>query len=451
MVEDRTIPFELIDELEVHFPLDLRRAVAMKNHLQAQVSLHGKDLKQAVNLEEDAQIDFIAMPPDRDWRDYQIIMWQPYPKDSYPVLRKLGITGGQFPGRNKAVPDAMLDNDMRWYSENIGTDYYSEYHRYRADRIQHWSFLQAKELFSKDPAGIEAFKRHPSFWDPVWRTRIHDRLVESAKRNMPYRPFFYSLADESGIGDLAAFFDFDFSDESLVPMRRWLQGRYTSIPELNREWGTTFPNWDLVTPPTTHQTMKRTDDNFAAWADFKEWMDVTFADALRMGTDAIESVDPHAYVNIGGGQRPGWGGYDYARIVKSLTAIEPYDIGNNVEIIRSLNPAMAMMSTGFANGPWEQQRVWRELFHGHRGLIIWDENHEYALPDGKPGARGLEASKYYNEIRSGLGALIINSKPVVDPIAIHYSQASMRTAWMLARQAGRRCMGVPGRTGGAFR
>jgi len=435
VVEDRTIPFELKDELQVQFPLDMRLAVAMKNHLQVHLSVQGKNQKgEADNREEDAAIDFVAMPPDRGWHDYQIIMWQPYPKSAYPVLRSLGITGGQFPGRTPGTPDAMIDNDMRWYSENIGTDYYSEYHRYRPDRIQHWSFLQAKALYRTDPNSKEAFKRHPSFWDPVWRERIRERLIDAAKRNAPYRPFFYSLADESGIADLAAFWDFDFSDESLVPMRRWLQDRYTTLAALNQEWGSSFATWDLVTPPTTHEAMARKGDNFAAWSDFKEWMDVTFADALTMGRRAIESVDPHAYVNIGGGQRPGWGGYDYARITKALTAIEPYDIGSNVEIIRSLNPAMAMVSTGFANGPWEQQRVWRELFHGHRGLIIWDEKHEYAGTDGKPGARGVEAAKYYNEIRDGVGALIINSEPVTDPIAIHYSQASMRTEWMLARR-----------------
>ncbi len=434
VVEDRAIPFELNDESEIHFPLDVRRAVAMKNHLQVHVSIQGKDLKNASdNREEGAGIDFAAMPPDRGWRDYQIIMWQPYPKDAYPVLRSIGITGGQHGGKGAGLPEAMIANDMRWYSENIGTDYYSEYHRFRPDRIQHWSFLQAKDLYRKDPSSKEAFKRHPSFWDPVWRARIHDRLTEAAKRNSPYRPFFYSLADESGIADLAAFWDFDFSDQSLVPMRGWLRNRYATLAALNQEWGSAFTNWDLVTPPTTHEAMQRPGDNFAAWADFKEWMDVTFADALAMGRKAIESVDPYAYVNIGGGQRPGWGGYDYARITQALTAIEPYDIGNNVEIIRSLNPAMAMVSTGFAKGPWEQQRVWRELFHGHRGLIIWDEKHEYAV-NGKLGERGAEAAKYYNEIRNGAGAAIINSRPVTDPIAIHYSQASMRTEWMLARR-----------------
>ena len=63
----------------------------------------------------------------------------------------------------------------------------------------------------------EAFKRSPSFWDPAWRKTVHDRLVSAVQNNEPYRPYFYCLADESGIADLGAAWDFDFSDQSLVP------------------------------------------------------------------------------------------------------------------------------------------------------------------------------------------------------------------------------------------
>ena len=45
-------------------------------------------------------------------------------------------------------------------------------------------------------------------------------------------------------------------------------------------------------------------------------MDSRYADAFGMGTEAVEEVDPDAYVSIGGGQMPGWGGYDYARITR---------------------------------------------------------------------------------------------------------------------------------------
>ena len=41
---------------------------------------------------------------------------------------------------------------------------------------------------------------------------------------------------------------------------------------------------------------------------------------------------------------------------------------------------------------------------------------------------------YYNEIRGGIGALLINSGREAGPIAIHYSQASFRTDWMLRNQ-----------------
>ena len=226
--------------IEFTFPLDLRRAVAMRNHLAVHFSMDGKNLKSPDHREEDAQVTFVARPPNPKWNDYEIIMWQQYPANLLPALEKLGITAGQYSGRSESLPEAFIDNDMRWYSENIGTDFYSEYHRYRRDRIQHWAFLQAKELLKKDPTGKEAFKRHPSLWDPVWRERIHDRLVAAAKRNFPYRPIFYSLADESGIADLAAFWDFDFSDQSLVPMRRWLQSRYGTLAVAQQRMGDGF-------------------------------------------------------------------------------------------------------------------------------------------------------------------------------------------------------------------
>src|SRR5207253_4820385 len=159
----------------------------------------------------------------------------------------------------------LLNNDLRWYSENIATDFYSEYHRYYPDRPNHWKFLQAKEIYQKDPTSKEAFKRHPSFSDATWVKRVHDRLVDAAHFWSPYRPFFYSLGDESGVANLAAFWDFDFSDESLVEMRTWLKERYSTLEALNRQWGSHFEDWDLVTPETTNEAMKRTDDNFSSW------------------------------------------------------------------------------------------------------------------------------------------------------------------------------------------
>jgi hypothetical protein len=434
-VEERKISVELTDEAEMRFTLDLRHAVAMTNELHVHFSFEGVNKSGAKDhREEDANVAFVTKPPDRAWWDYAIVMWQPYSAERFGTLKTLGINAGQFNGNARTLPEFLLKNNLRWYAENLATDFYSEYHRYRSDRIQNWSYLQAKELYRKNPASNEAFKRHPSFSDPAWLSAIHDRLVEATRVQSPYRPLFYDLADESGIADLAAYWDFDFSDQSLAEMRVWLKERYATLAALNLQWETGFERWDAVIPDTTHEAMKRADDNFSSWADHKEWMDVSYARALKMGVAAIRSVDPDAYVGIAGAQMPGWGGYDYYRLSQVLSAIEPYDIGNNIEMIRSFNPGIAVVTTSFARGPWEKHRIWYELLHGARGNLIWDEKGEHVTNDGSIGPRGREVMPYYTELRDGIAALLINSVRESDPVAIHYSQASLRTEWMLAQR-----------------
>ena len=434
VVEDDVRTIDLRDEIEFSFPLDLSRAIAMKNSLHVSLALDAVTAKGKVHVKQEASTDFVAKPDNDGWNDYAIIMYQQYPSSIQPALERLGINGGKYEGRNLAPPAYLVENNMRWYSENIATDYFAEYHRWRSDRPYDWSLDQAKALYQKDPTSKEPFKRHPSFWDPEWRKRIHDRVVDVANRNAPYQPFFYSLSDETGIASLGSNWDFDFSDQSIVPMRRWLRTQYGSLEALNREWGTSFATWDSVIPPTTNEAMRREGDNFAGWADFKEWMDISYADALRMGVDAVHEVDPKAYVGIVGAQKPGWGGYDYSRLTRAVSVMEPYDIGGSVKLAHSLNPSIPLLSTGFASGEWEKHRVWFELLQGHRGMILWDENQRYIAPDGTTAEAGKEAKGYYNEIRNGVGALIINSSAHDDRIAVHYSQPSMRTEWMLERR-----------------
>ena len=435
VIEDKNLSVALNDEDEVSFPIDLSRAVAMRNTLRAHFIFQGKNRKGADDKrDETAQAEFIARPSGRGWNDYHIIMWQNRSPGQFAALKTIGIDGGQSIGRNESIPDFLVNNDLRWYSENIATDFYSEYHRYAPDRPNNWKFREAREAFKKNRSNKELLKRSPSLSDPVWLRKIHDRLVDAAKFYSPYRPFFYSLGDEAGIADLAAFFDFDYSDVSINAFRAWLKDRYATLRDLNTRWGSNFEIWDSVMPETTDEAMKRTNSNYTSWSDFKEFMDAAFAGALKMGNDAVRSVDPHAYVGIGGGQMPGWGGYDYARISKSLSAIEPYDIGNNIEILRSLNPNMAVLTTAFRVGPWERNRVWFEFLHGNRGLVIWDDKSEMVNADSTIGARGVEVQDYYKELRSGLGQQIIVSERLNDPIAIHYSQPSMRVEWMITQR-----------------
>jgi hypothetical protein len=436
VVDDREIAVTLTDEPEFTFTIDLGRARAMSNRLTARFRFEGRNARgETDKRDEEVVLDFIARPPSDGFTDYRIIMWQQYPAKAFPVLKQIGINAGQYVGRNRPPADFLLSNDLQWYAENIATDFYAEYHRYRRDRRVNAPYYEAKDLYRKDPASKEAFKRHPSLSDPKWLKLVHDRLVEVTRNHSPYRPIFYDLGDESGIADLSAYWDFDFSDFSLAAMREWLRTRYPSLDALNAQWGSNFARWEQVTPDTTDEAMRRTDHNYSSWADHKEWMDEAFARALKMGADAIHSVDPAAFVGIAGAQMPGWGGYDYWKLTRALNFFEPYNIGNNIEMIRSFSPETPVVTTSFARGPQEQHRVWYELLHGGRGLILWDDKFEFADRDkGVAGPRGEETKPYFQELRRGLGALLINSRRLHDPVAIHYSQSSFRTAWMLQHQ-----------------
>lgn len=427
------IPVTLAGGSQIRFPLDLDRAVTAENRLLARLSLdHGKTTGKA-------DASFIVPPKGDPWSDFRIIMWQPQTPAGWAALKRLGITAGTVLSNREAEPNEFvrrqiavpLDAGLRWYLENLATDFYSSYHKWSGNKPVNWRFLELKRRYQDDPGDASVFIREPSLSDPSWLGRIRRRVAANVRAFEAYRPLFYNLADEPGIADLSAFWDFDFSTYSLSAMREWLEHRYGSLAQLNEEWGTSFQGWNEVVPQTTDEATQRSDGNFAAWADFKEWMDVAFARAIEAGASAIHAVDPKAIAAIEGAQIPGWGGYDYSRLATAVDAMELYDHGENVELARSFNPGAILLTTSFRSGPAEAHRVWRELLRGTRGLILWDSKHEFVDEKGKIGERGREAESYFREIGGGLGALLINSERRYDPIAILYSPASWRIEWLL--------------------
>jgi hypothetical protein len=435
VADRRVVPFTLDHGSDVSFSLDLRRAVTLRNDLRIHAS---RTDGMSQRRESDAEASFIVSPPAHPWSDYEIIMWQPHSAPEAAGLKALGVGAGVVHG-DRADPsriprfeaDPLLQNGLRWYVENIATDFYSAYHRWSPDRPVNWRFTTVQSRYRKNPFDRSAAVRDPSLSDPIWLDRIRRRIVATVATNKAYRPLYYNLADEAGIADLAAYWDFDLSRSSLDAMREWLKRRYRTLSALNREWGSDFASWDAVMPATTRQAMARTDGNFSSWSDFKDWMDAAFARSLAVGRDAVHDADPRALAGIEGGQVPGWGGYDYSRLVRSVDAMELYDGGENVDIVRSLDPGMVLLTTTSFGGAAADWSVWREWLRGTRGLILWDDKNDFVRPDGSAGERGREAASFFGEMRRGLGALVINSVRHTDPIAILYSPASMRVQWML--------------------
>jgi hypothetical protein len=439
LVDKREMRIDLSGAKQFRFSLDPSRAVTIKNKLEVRVLLRRKSRSPAA--ERRANTVFYVRPKADPWTDYQIIAWQPQTRAGYMALKQIGVTAGMVMSDRRDVPGQevlgqvgdLLDLDLGWYLENAATDFYAAYHRWFPGRPVNWRFEDLKQRYRADPQSLAAFVRDPSLSDPAWLAKITARLNTNVRLLRAYRPLFYSLGDETGIADLAAFWDFDLSPASLREMRQWLRVRYGDLASLNQEWGTFFRSWDAVVPMTTNEAIGRADQNFAAWGDFKEWMDVSFARALKRGTEAIHAADPKARSAIEGGQIPGWGGYDYSRLATSVDVIELGDEAENVEMLRSFNPKNIMLTTSYTGGAGEEHRVWRELLRGTRGLILWDDQEQLLDKNGLIEKRGREMARYLGKLRNGIGALLMNSRRHEDPIAILYSPISMKIQWLLDR------------------
>ena len=366
--------------------------------------------------------------------EFQVIMWQDHTPTETAGLARLGFTGTRLTGTGGRIDPARLAaaqaRGLPWYVENIATDFLSPYHRYTPGKAVTWLFDAAKARLRADPMDTNAFVRQPGLSDPTWLAAVSARLETVVQGQSQYRPLFYNLADEAGIGDLAAVWDADVAPASLAAMRVWLRTQYTGLAALNQQWGSDYADWDAVVPELTDAAMRRTDDNYSAWTDFKAWMDVAFVRAVQTGTAAVHLADPAALAGLEGGQTPGWGGYDYSLLAPAVDVMEIYDHGNAVELARAFNPRLISLRTSSGVGDREVHAAWRHLILGGRGMIVWDERNDVVQADGEPNQRGRQIAQLARSMRA-VAPQLLASEPALDPVAVLYSQASFRIRWML--------------------
>ena len=437
VVERRQIPAKLWGG-RIPFSLELPRGFVAGYRLHAKLTLLAVTPSGTTfpyTSEADANMPVPMPRRSPGWSNYQVIMWQLHNELQYRALRQLGVTAGMVYSNNTDKPAAtlapevapLLASGLRFYVEDIATDFYSAYHRPASSG----HFAAIKALYQKNPDDRAALIRNPSLSEPIWLERIRQRLAATVTAERSNDPLFYSLGDETGIADLSVAWDFDFSPASLAGFREYLRQRYGNLAALNHEWGAQYTAWDQIMPPTTQQAMGRSDGNFAGWGDFKAWMDAAFAAALRQGTDAVHAADPHALAAIEGGQDSGWGGYDYTRLAKAVDLVEIYDGGENMAALHSFNPNIVLLTTLFGGGATGIHELWQEFLRGARGVVLWDPNNAVVKADGTVGPWGKDLAPTWDELEDGIAAQLNVSEPVFDPVAILYSPASLRTRWLL--------------------
>ncbi len=408
-----------------------------------------------------------SLPDPRPWTNYHVIMWVGDSAAKHPAqwpgffdrLREMGVTAGMaYGGEGDAAP--AVKAGFPYYVENVvNRGLCLKWN----SKIKDWDPFVTEWAKTRDPA---ALVREPSLDDPQWLGWARGQMATAARHHGTHQPLAYNIRDELSVTWSANPFDFDFSPAALAGFRTWLRTQYPSVEALNTEWAAKFASFDEALPFTTDQIKNRLASgdaqprgkpdwqalqqikfdartaaqkpvrwNFAPWADFRTYMDLSLTRALDSLRQAARAVDPATPVGIEGTQMPhAFGGYDLARLASALDWVEPYDIGNAREIFGSFMPGKPILTTVFEKETDPaRRRLWHLLLEGDRGCLIWwsEDCLSWADNDWRLTPKAKALAPVLRELTSPLAALFLRASREFDPVYLHYSQPSVQVAWML--------------------
>ena len=411
------------------FVVPTARALTAYNILRAEFKF---DTGETAVAEE----PFFVTPPVNPLDDYTVIMYYPYKPHQQTSLRKFSIYNGKIQPQTRINPVTTPKQAEPWYTYGYGfycdqtaVPFLAPYHSPAYD-IKHFKLLQAKDEYLKDRTNKKPFIREPSFFDEAAIAEHMANLTATVKSQRYLHPLFFTT-DETGVADLVCPWDFDFDPRALAAFREWLRPQYGSLEALNRQWETTFTDWQDVMPFTTDEMIARGGGNYAPWADHRHFMNKTFAEALKLTSETIHAAAPEVFSGIVGGQMPSaFGGYNYWLLSGAIDMIEPYNIGNSRELWRSFAPEKPAFMTSFASNNSEVWRHWYQTLHGDRGVIIYDEQNRFLDDDCNVTNYGKPFVPLYAELTGGIVKQMAQAKPVQAQVAIHYSHPSITAMWM---------------------
>ena len=266
-----------------------------------------------------------------------------------------------------------------------------------------------------------------------------DKALAAMEKDLPrYGIRYVWFGDEQSITGYGGNpVDFCFSEHCLKAMREFVKGKYGTLEKLNEEWETSFASWDDVVPFTRQEVWNAKGRHVAGWADHLEFMDDRLTNSVAYSCRRLHKADPDMRFSLSGTQPPNaYGGTDYWKILGVLDSALSYGSGGQHDIHRSFSPngAFTPWSWGYNNaGGRAVAACWRPLFYGCRGLMGFCQSSQWN-PDLTYSQGLKDTVDHVNRLRHGVGKHVVNNLRTRPDVAILYSQASFRAAFIENRR-----------------
>jgi len=287
--------------------------------------------------------------------------------------------------------------------------------------------------------------RAPCFNDPEFRAKLKKSLEARATANLNYMSYF-SLSINGGISPVRCvprdLCSCNYCQESF---REYLKKEYGTLEALNKEWDTAYTNWADVRDMNFAEA--KAHGNYAPWVDHRRHMEAVFTEINCFAKKTVQEAAPGTPAGIDEPNETGsYNGYDWWELMNALDFCNPY-FGkwhwrdDQIALSRSF-VRKAGVPTGIWFGTYCRLETfnrfipWQSLFNGMRGVWWWQgvaNGFIAALgPDLAPLPYFSQALGEINEIKGGLGKLLINSERERGRIALLYSPASVHAATIQA-------------------
>ena len=367
--------------------------------------------------------------PPASWGGFVILQWQvntDAEKDR-ALYDSVNLHGFHIDRKN---------DELQAFARSSGWPYYLDH---AADK----GFLHLGDnIRNPDVAAVtrkrEIIVRPNSLADPAVIEKMHSFLREriGAAKGSPVVG--YAFDDEISLGNFCSPAEVDGHPRAVAFYQKELAAGYSSIGQLNAEYGTQFTDFASIKPVSFEAIRGRLTSaglgalNLSQWCDWRAAMDSLFADVLTELTRFANGIDASVPAGFVGGQAPSaWGGYDYRKLSKAVQWMEAYDIGASNEILRSFwSQRRPHVQTFFSSHDPHKDSwfLWYYLSQGNRGVISWPEDW---FKDGQVASTIKDLASTFKEVQGPVSRLIIDGEFQHDPIAIYYSQPSIQVGWAL--------------------
>ena len=317
--------------------------------------------------------------------------------------------------------------------------YFAIEHNFHPTSLKHIGLTRCRAPKKYTETGNKMFLvRKPCLSSPQFISNVEKRFAALGKSRAKYGLRFYWLGDEQSItGYSGAPIDFCFSEDCLGKFREQMKKTYGSLDKLNHQWDTSFKSWDKVLPMTKEEAWSRKNHNSAPWADHLEFMDGRLEDIGKTAKEACLAYDKTARFSMSGTQRPtAYGGMDWWRQMSFLDGTMNYDGGGQRDLQRSFKPDGYFMpwKVGYGNvGGKLRYSIWEALFMGDKGIMGFHLP-SMVNPDFTFSTPAKDAVADLTKLCNGLGKHYINNLKADTEVAILYSQASIRAAFIANRR-----------------